>query len=101
MSQAQKVTYTTTAPSPELRAAFDAALERVRNGFGTRFSCSIAGQPSATGTLREVRSPVDRRLLIAVIEQSDRAEAERAVATLGPHYLLKFLRGDLARRPAP
>ncbi len=74
-----KITYVTLASSPELQEAFDRALAESRESFGGDTPCSIGGAPSLTGDRREIRSPIDRRVLLGRIEQASTGEAARAV----------------------
>ena len=79
MSTETKVTYVSLASSPEFHEAFERALAEVEAGFGGLVPCSIGGEPSATGKSREVRSPIDRRVLLGSVEQAAAGEAARAV----------------------
>ncbi len=79
MSTEAKVTYVSVASSPEFHEAFERALAEVEAGFGGAYACSIGGEPSATGRSREVRSPIDRRVILGTVEQAAAGEAARAV----------------------
>ena len=74
-----KITYVSLASSPEFHAAFESAVAAAEKDFGRLYPCSIGGEGSATGRSREVRSPIDRRVLVGRIEQASAAEAARAV----------------------
>lgn len=74
-----KITYVSLASSPEFHAEYDAAVEAVKADFGRLYPCSIGGAPSATGRTREVRSPIDTRVLLGRVEQADAEETARAV----------------------
>jgi 1-pyrroline-5-carboxylate dehydrogenase len=76
---APKITYTTLGSSEEFHAAFDAAAQAARAGFGALWPASIGGRPSRSGRAAEVRSPIDRRLVVARVEQASAEEAATAV----------------------
>lgn len=75
----KKITYVSLASSTELQEAFDQALADIRSAFDRTYPCSIGGAPSASGELKEVRSPIDHRVVIGRIGQASAAEAARAV----------------------
>ena len=79
MSEPAKITYVSIGSDPTFHDAFDAALARVESGFGELVRCSIGGAASATGVVRELRSPIDSRVLLGWIEQASAAEAGRAI----------------------
>ncbi len=74
-----KITYTTLGSSEEFHAAFEAAAAQARSSFGELWPASIGGGPSRSGRTAEVRSPVDRRLLLARVEQATAEEAAVAI----------------------
>lgn len=79
MADAPKVTYTTLGSSEEFHSAFESAVETVRGQLGELWPASIAGRPSRSGQAAEVRSPIDRRWLLAKVEQGTAEEAANAV----------------------
>jgi|CXWL01.1.fsa_nt_gi 1-pyrroline-5-carboxylate dehydrogenase len=80
-SHVPRVTYLSLGSSPELDAAFEAALASVRGRFGEVFRGSEPGATTADPVLDELRSPIDRRWVVARTERSSVAAVERAVAT--------------------
>jgi 1-pyrroline-5-carboxylate dehydrogenase len=76
---APKITYTTLGSSEEFHAAFEAAVEEARRSFGALWPASIAGRPSRSSRIAEVRSPIDRRMLLARVEQATAEEASTAI----------------------
>ncbi|HEX4954926.1 MAG TPA: aldehyde dehydrogenase family protein [Thermoanaerobaculia bacterium] len=80
MNSARKITYTAVAADPEFRSRFDRELAAVAVGFGRRLAGSVAGDDAREGDLVSVRSPIDTRLLLAVVQTASPAEVGRAVA---------------------
>ena len=73
MTTEPKITYVSLASSPEFQAAFESAVAAAEKNFGRLHRCSIGGDPSAIGCTCEVRSPIDRRVLVGRIEQASAA----------------------------
>ncbi len=80
MSSSRKITYTAVAADPDFRARFDRELAAVAVGFGRRLAGSVAGEDAREGELASARSPIDTRLLLAVVQTASPAEVARAVA---------------------
>ncbi len=74
-----KVTYTTLGSSEEFHSSFEAAVETVRGRLGELWPASIGGRPSRSGRTAEVRSPIDQRSILALVEQATAEEASNAV----------------------
>jgi len=75
-----RLTYSTMFDPPaELHARFEAALERVRTGLGRAYPMWIGGQARDARGSFEVRSPVDRGLVLAQFPTGGTAEAAEAV----------------------
>jgi 1-pyrroline-5-carboxylate dehydrogenase len=79
MNAPPKITYTSTSSSEELHQAFESALEEARRTAGGLRPNSISGRPSAGSLRSQVRSPIDRRLLVGEVQQADRGEVAAAV----------------------
>ena len=79
MSEPGKVTYTTISGSEETHAAFDAAAAAVEGRFGELCANAIGGGPSPEGRERELRSPVDTRVVVGRAQRATAAEAARAI----------------------
>jgi 1-pyrroline-5-carboxylate dehydrogenase len=85
---APRVTYVSLGSSPELDASFEAALAVVGARLGTSLSGSPrdgvaargAGEAELEPDVLEVRSPIDRRLVVARVERTSAAAAAEAVA---------------------
>src|SRR2546428_12336336 len=62
-------------------AYYDAAVEKVRGGFGQRHAMFIGGKEawSRDGTFADTR-PANRKLELGLFQKGTRAEARRAVA---------------------
>jgi 1-pyrroline-5-carboxylate dehydrogenase len=61
-----RLTYSTMFdPPPELHTRFEGALARVRAGLGADGSMWIGGAPRSGRRTFEVRSPIDRRIVLA------------------------------------
>lgn len=74
-----KVTYVSLASSPELQEAFDRALTDIQTSFGRTYRCSIGGEHATGGEPLEIRSPIDRRVLLGRIEQASADDVASAV----------------------
>lgn len=76
-----RLTYSTMFdPPPALDARFDAALQRVRARLGADHPMWIGGRAVHADGRFEVRSPIDRELLIGSFAHGDAAHARSAVA---------------------
>lgn len=78
-SAAPRVTYVSLGASPELDAAFERELAEVGDRLGRGF-CGTQ-RDGGTHAVQELRSPVDRRVIVARVERTTVAGAERAVET--------------------
>lgn len=78
MSQ-QKITYTTIGSSEEFHIEYDKAVEDVKKDFGKLYPNLIGSTVSPSETRVEVRSPIDRRILMGVTQKGTREETAKAV----------------------
>jgi acyl-CoA reductase-like NAD-dependent aldehyde dehydrogenase len=75
-----KLTYSTMFnPPPELHAQFEAALERVRQGFGGRHGQFIDGRDVPAQVTQEKRSPIDQRWLLGEFPDATPGEIDAAM----------------------
>jgi 1-pyrroline-5-carboxylate dehydrogenase len=79
MSEARRITYTSTAADPEFRERFDRELERVRGRFPIRLGGQVGQGPVEGDPDHVVRSPVDRRLVLAEVAVATPNDVESAV----------------------
>ena len=77
---APRVTYLSLGSSPELDRTFERALDEVGFRLGIEIPCAIDGRASGSGRFDELRSPIDRRRVVARVEQATPADADRALA---------------------
>jgi 1-pyrroline-5-carboxylate dehydrogenase len=81
MSAPAKVTYVSlSADNPEVRAAFDAAIDRVAGALGQDHPLRIGGLTRTTAHWSESRSPTDTRVLVARVASGSPADVNDAVA---------------------
>jgi 1-pyrroline-5-carboxylate dehydrogenase len=81
MSAPAKVTYVSlSADSPEVRAAFDTAIDRVRGELGRDHPLRVAGIGRPGASSAESRSPADTRVLVARVASGSPADVADAVA---------------------
>jgi 1-pyrroline-5-carboxylate dehydrogenase len=79
MTEKQKITYTTIGSSEEFHQDFEKAVEEVKKDFGKTYPNMIGGVPSPTDRKQEIRSPIDRRILIGYAQLGTKEEANKAV----------------------
>ncbi len=76
-----KITYATLkADNEDLHAGFEAAVERVRADFGTHYRHYVDGAWRDAATSFEVRSPIDRDILLGTVASGTSADIDSAVA---------------------
>jgi 1-pyrroline-5-carboxylate dehydrogenase len=76
-----KITYATLkADNEELHSGFEAAVERVRAGLGAHHRNVIDGQEVDGDGSFEVRSPIDRDIVLGTFATGTAADVDRAVA---------------------
>jgi 1-pyrroline-5-carboxylate dehydrogenase len=81
MTSAFKLTYSTMFNPPEaLHASFEAALARVKASLGRDHPMWIGGRPRTASAWFEVRSPIDRGLLLGRFPSGSAADVADAVA---------------------
>jgi 1-pyrroline-5-carboxylate dehydrogenase len=84
---ADKITYTATPEQVEsMHAAFDRALEEVRGELGQTYPLLIDGEERAGDDTFEVRSPIDRDLLLGRFAVGTEADVNDAVAAAKAAY---------------
>jgi len=77
-----KLTYATMFnPPEELHARFDKALEEVKNELGKEHGLIIGGKDVLADKKMEGRSPVDTRLVLAIVQKGGVKEAHAALAS--------------------
>jgi acyl-CoA reductase-like NAD-dependent aldehyde dehydrogenase len=80
-SRSFKLTYSTMFDPPaELHARFEQALAHAHGALGREHSMWIGGRPVARAQRYEVRSPIDREMLIGTFALGDAGDAALAVA---------------------
>jgi 1-pyrroline-5-carboxylate dehydrogenase len=83
----QKITYTATPEQIEaMHASFDEALAAVRGELGRTYPMIINGEERSSERTFEVRSPIDRDLLLARFPSGTRADVDDAVAAAKTAY---------------
>jgi 1-pyrroline-5-carboxylate dehydrogenase len=76
-----KITYATLrADNEDLHTGFEAAVERVRADFGTHYQNYIDGQWRDGPDRIEVRTPIDRDILLGTVASGTTADLEDAIA---------------------
>src|SRR5262249_54725316 len=75
----QKITYTTLGSSEDFHRDFEKAVEEAKKEFGKLYPNMIGGVDSRNDRTVEVRSPIDRRLLLGITQQGTKDETTRAV----------------------
>lgn len=79
MSQARRITYTSTAADPEFRATFDRELARVRARFPLALGGNVGEGPVEGLPEHPVVSPIDTRLVVAEVAIAMPGEVDAAV----------------------
>lgn len=82
MTRAQiKITYATlSAASPELHAAFDAAVAQAKTKFGTSYPMLINGQERWASEVFEDRSPINLDWLLGYFQKGTAEHGQQALA---------------------
>src|SRR5262245_16902428 len=81
MSAAGKITYVSlSADDPEVNAAFDAAISKVRAELGATQPLYVGGEPRAKAETFESRSPTDTRVVVARLASGSADDVRDAVA---------------------
>ena len=75
----QKVTYTTIGSSEEFHTEFDKAVERVRQDFGKLYPNKIGGVETEDRKTVQVKSPIDRRIVMGSHQLGTKEDANRAI----------------------
>ena len=76
-----KLTYSTMFnPPPELHERFEAALTKVRASLGKTYANFIDGADRAAEVVYELRSPIDRNLVLGQFSDATAGEVDRAMA---------------------
>jgi 1-pyrroline-5-carboxylate dehydrogenase len=87
MSKPAKVTYVSlSADSPDVRAAFDAAIAQVAGALGQTHPMRIAGTPRTGAGTFDSRSPADTRVVVARVASGTAADVADAVAAARAAY---------------
>lgn len=79
MSEARRITYTSTAADSEFRATFDRELARVRARFPIALGGNVGEGPVEGLPEHPVVSPIDTRLIVAEVALATPGEVEAAV----------------------
>lgn len=79
MSEQQKITYTTIGSSEEFHREYEKAVEDVKKDFGKLYPNMIGGVSSKTDRTVEIRSPIDRRMLLGKVQQASKEETTQAI----------------------
>jgi 1-pyrroline-5-carboxylate dehydrogenase len=82
-----KITYSTlSADNEELQEAFDAALERARDGLGQTHPMLIGAEERSSGDTFEDCSPIDRDLVLARFPVGTRQDVRDAISAAREAY---------------
>jgi 1-pyrroline-5-carboxylate dehydrogenase len=77
-----RMTYATLYnPPEELHVRYDAALKKIRDALGREYGLFIDGKDVFTDEKTEIRTPVDRSRVLALVQKAGKKEAEAAVAS--------------------
>lgn len=79
MTEARRITYTSTAADPEFRASFDRELARVRERFPIALGGNVGEGPVEGLPEHPVVSPIDTRLIVAGVAIATPGEVASAV----------------------
>ncbi len=79
MSDARRITYTSTAADPEFRATFDRELVRVRGRFPLVLGGNVGALPVEGRAKHPVSSPIDSRLIVAEVAIATPEEVAAAI----------------------
>src|SRR5262245_63390713 len=83
-----KVTYTTIGSSEDFHIEFDKAVERARKDFGKLYKNRIAGVDTEDRKTVEIRSPIDKRIVIGSHQLGTKEDADRAVESAQKEFKL-------------
>ena len=88
MATGTKITYATMSGDQmeDLHRELDAAIVRVKAGFGATLAMGIGGRDAQAASTFEVRSPIDTRILISRCQQGGRQETKDAIAAARAAY---------------
>lgn len=75
----QKITYTTLGSSPEFHQRYEEAIVSIKKSFGKDYPAIIGGAPVPSKEKTEIRSPIDRRIVLGTVAKTSRGETARAV----------------------
>jgi 1-pyrroline-5-carboxylate dehydrogenase len=75
----QKITYTTLGSSEDFHRDFEKAVEEAKKDFGKLYPNMIGGVDSRNDRTVEVRSPIDRRIVLGITQQGTKEETSKAV----------------------
>ncbi len=79
---ATKITYSTmSAADPELQAAYDVAVERIRPSLGAHQPFFVNGEERFTDEVFTELSPIDSSIVIGRFSQASTSDADEAVRT--------------------
>jgi len=82
-----KITYSTlSADNEELQSAFDAALERARDGLGQTHPMLIGAEERSSDDTFEDRSPIDRDVVLARFPVGTRQDVRDAISAAREAY---------------
>lgn len=86
--QDQKITYTTMSveQADAFNKAYDRALQQVMSELGREYPIFINGEPRTVGRTFEDRSPDDTRMVLGRFQESEKPEADLAVAAARRAY---------------
>ena len=79
MSEARRITYTSTAADPEFRVTFDRELARIRKRFPLALGGNVGEGPVEGLPEHRVVSPIDTRLVVAEVAIATPGEVGSAV----------------------
>lgn len=75
----QKITYTTLGSSEDFHVQYDQAVQDVKKDFGKLYPNLIGGAESKSQRTVEVRSPIDRGIVIGITQQATKDETTTAI----------------------
>ncbi|NLD69751.1 MAG: aldehyde dehydrogenase family protein [Limnobacter sp.] len=82
-----RLTYSTMFdPPPEMHERFEAALAEIRGTLGGRHAMSIGGREALAERSFELRSPIDREILVGSFQAGDASHAHLAIQAAGKAF---------------
>lgn len=75
----QKITYTTLGSSEDFHVQYDQAVQDVKKDFGKLYPNLIGNTAFKSDRTVEVRSPIDRSIVIGITQQATKDETTRAI----------------------